>query len=122
MRCPRSSRMPRAHCHGVSIPPPLIRRELVRALRARAGEVLPPRIAAVVNKTEQPLLQAITDMESPRLTFGRVALLGDAGFVVRPYGAELEGRPTERDPRRIIRDYGAPNMLHDVDPRTFPSA
>jgi hypothetical protein len=96
--------------------------ELVRELRARADEVLPPRIAAVVNKTEQPLLQAITDMESPRLTFGRVALLGDAGFVVRPYGAELEGRPTERDPRRIIRDYGAPNMLHDVDPRRFPSA
>jgi hypothetical protein len=61
-------------------------------------------------------------MESPRLTFGRVALLGDAGFVVRPHGADLEGRPTERDPRRIIRDYGAPNMLHDVDPRRFPSA
>lgn len=159
------------HCHGVSIPPPLIRRELVRELRAHADDVLPPLIAAVVNKTEQPLLQAITDMESPRITFGRVALLGDAGFVVRPHvaggagkaavdasrladslaaakgdvaaalvhyeatqqsfgsrlvqhsrylGADLEGRPTERDPSRIMRDYGAPNMLHDVDPRRFP--
>ena len=27
----------------------------------------------------------------------------------------VEGRPTERDPARIIRDYGAPHLLHDVD-------
>jgi hypothetical protein len=37
-------------------------------------------------------------------------------------GADLEGRPTERDPRRIITDYGAPNILHDVDPRRFAAA
>ena len=103
------------------------------------------------------------------MTFGRVALLGDAAFVVRPHvaggagkaamdaqaladslasessvekaleryearqvefgrrivrhsrylGADLEGRPTQRDPRRIIDDYGAPNILHDVDPARF---
>jgi 2-polyprenyl-6-methoxyphenol hydroxylase-like FAD-dependent oxidoreductase len=34
---------------------------------------------------EQPLLQAVFDLESPQLTFGRVALLGDAAFVARPH-------------------------------------
>lgn len=157
--------------HGVSIPPPLIRPELVAEMKSHAQGVLPACISEVVQKTAQPLLQAITDMESPRMTFGRVALAGDAAFVVRPHvaggagkaaldarclvdslenadidtalaryehtqhdfgsrivqhsrylGADLEGRPTERDPRRIIRDYGAPNLLHEVDPRRFPGA
>jgi 2-polyprenyl-6-methoxyphenol hydroxylase-like FAD-dependent oxidoreductase len=150
--------------HGMSIPPPLIRPELVHELKAHAREVLPVPIAEVVQCTAQPLLQAISDMESPRMTFGHVALVGDAAFVVRPHvaggaskaaldaaalveatahgdiaaglarfeasqldfgsrlvqhsrylGADLEGRPTERDPARIIRDYGAPHLLHDVD-------
>ena len=32
----------------------------------------------------------------------------------RYLGADLEGRPTERDPKRIIRDYGAPKILYDI--------
>ena len=157
--------------HGISIPPPLIRPEVVRELKAHARQVLPAAIAAVVEATAQPLLQAISDMESPRMTFGRVALAGDAAFVVRPHvaggagkaaldaqclvdslahpnlaaaledydktqhdfgsrivqhsrylGADLEGKPTERDPKRIIRDYGAPNLLHEVDPKRFPGS
>ncbi|HET7672829.1 MAG TPA: FAD-dependent monooxygenase [Burkholderiales bacterium] len=149
--------------HGMSIPPPLIRPEFIAEMKAHAVDVLPAAISCLIGKTPQPLLQAISDMESPRMTFGRVALLGDAAFVVRPHvaggagkaamdaqcladslsgasideglakyeksqhdfgtrivrhsrylGADLEGRPTERDPRRIIRDYGAPNILHEV--------
>jgi 2-polyprenyl-6-methoxyphenol hydroxylase-like FAD-dependent oxidoreductase len=34
---------------------------------------------------EQPFFQAIYDLASPRLVFGRVALLGDAAFVARPH-------------------------------------
>ena len=131
----------------------------------------------------QPLLQAITDMESPHLTFGRVALLGDSAFVARPHvaagitkaaldaqcladelagakhdvlaalarydrarqtfgaqlaahsrhlGAYLEGRAKppearapherERDPERIIREYGAPHMLREADISRFGAA
>lgn len=44
-------------------------------------------MAAVVHRTQQPLLQAIFDLESPRVVFGRVALLGDAAFVARPHVA-----------------------------------
>src|SRR3954463_7985290 len=150
--------------HGLSIPPPLIRAEVVRELKEHANEVLPAPIVPVVRAVAQPLLQAISDMESPRMAFGRIALAGDAAFLVRPHvaggagraamaaacladclgaasdvsaalveyerqqldfgrrivrhsrtlGADLESRQSARDPARIIRDYGAPNMLHDV--------
>ena len=33
----------------------------------------------------QPFLQPIYDLDSPRMAFGRVALLGDAAFVARPH-------------------------------------
>lgn len=153
--------------HGIAIPPPLIRPQFVHELKAHAREVLPEAIAHVVEGTSQPLLQAISDMESPRMAFGRVVLAGDAAFVVRPHvaagagkaaldaaclvdslnessdidsalaryerlqldfgarlvrhsrflGADLEGQRTQRDPRRLIENYGAPNILHDVAAR-----
>jgi 2-polyprenyl-6-methoxyphenol hydroxylase-like FAD-dependent oxidoreductase len=71
--------------HGVAIPPPLIRHEFIRELKATAETVLAPEMAAVVARTEQPLLQAVFDLESPQLVFGRVVILGDAAFVARPH-------------------------------------
>ena len=71
--------------HGVAIPPPLIRHEFIRELKATAEAVLAPEMAAVVARTEQPLLQAVFDLESPQLVFGRVVILGDAAFVARPH-------------------------------------
>jgi len=71
--------------HGASIPPPLIRPELIRALKQDARVVLPPQMAAVVEQTALPLMQPIHDLESPRMVVGRVAILGDAAFVARPH-------------------------------------
>jgi 2-polyprenyl-6-methoxyphenol hydroxylase-like FAD-dependent oxidoreductase len=71
--------------HGVSIPPPLIRREVIDDLKASAAALFPPVIADIVARVERPLFQAIFDLESPRMVFGRVALLGDAAFVARPH-------------------------------------
>ena len=71
--------------HGVSIPPPLIRPEVIEEMRADARALLAPQIAGIVERTEQPFFQAIFDLESPRIAFGRVALLGDAAFVARPH-------------------------------------
>jgi 2-polyprenyl-6-methoxyphenol hydroxylase-like FAD-dependent oxidoreductase len=65
----------------------LIRPDHVAEMKAHADDVLPPQIAAVVNGVAQPLLQAITDMESDQLAFGRVAILGDAAFIARPHSA-----------------------------------
>lgn len=73
--------------HGFTIPPPLIRDDVIADMRRAAAAHLPPMVAAVVAQTERPLLQAITDLEVPRMTFGRVVLLGDAAFVARPHAA-----------------------------------
>lgn len=75
------------HDHGSAIPPPRIRSDVIAAMRRDAGSLLPPVIADVVARTEQPLLQAITDLDVPRMVFGRVVLLGDAAFVARPHVA-----------------------------------
>ncbi len=73
--------------HAPSIPPPLIRKEVLAALRSDAALRLPPLIAALVDRAPLPILQPIYDLESPQLVFGRVALLGDAAFVARPHVA-----------------------------------
>lgn len=73
------------HIHTQSIPPPLIRREVVADMRAAAERVLAPQFAAIVAATPQPFLQPIYDVASPRLTFPRTALIGDSAFVVRPH-------------------------------------
>jgi 2-polyprenyl-6-methoxyphenol hydroxylase-like FAD-dependent oxidoreductase len=161
--------------HGLSIPPNLIRREFIAEMREAARAKLSPLMAEIVNLVQAPLLQAITDMESPRLVFGRVALMGDAAFVARPHvaagtskaaldaaclvdaldasggdidaalarynaarcefgraivahsrylGAYIEaqlkppaerGAAGQRDPARIITDYGAPHLVHPAE-------
>jgi 2-polyprenyl-6-methoxyphenol hydroxylase-like FAD-dependent oxidoreductase len=67
------------------IPPPMIRPEVTAAVKADARVLLAPAIADVFVRAEQPFFQAIFDLASPRLVFGRVALLGDAAFVARPH-------------------------------------
>ena len=71
--------------HAISIPPPLIRREAIAAMRAAAERLLAPQCHALVRLIDEPLLQPIYDLASPRLAVGRVALIGDAGFVARPH-------------------------------------
>ncbi|HUZ75599.1 MAG TPA: FAD-dependent monooxygenase [Stellaceae bacterium] len=72
-------------CHGTSIPPPLIRPELVAEVKAHAEDVLAPQLAFAVARTRKLLLQPIFDLISPRIVVGRVALLGDAAFAARPH-------------------------------------
>lgn len=162
--------------HGVSIPPPLIQPQFIAEMKAAARSNLSPVLADIVTRVPQPLLQSISDMESPRMVFGRVVLLGDSAFVARPHvvagttkaaldakslvdaleassdvdaalqryekerlefgraivghsrylGAYLEAQlkpfserseaERNRDPKKIMQDYGAPHLVHDVDP------
>jgi 2-polyprenyl-6-methoxyphenol hydroxylase-like FAD-dependent oxidoreductase len=70
--------------HGPAIPPPLVRPDVIAAVKRDARALLAPLIAELVERS--PLFfQAIFDVESPRLAVGRVALLGDAAFVARPH-------------------------------------
>ncbi len=77
----------RGTTHVISIPPPLIRHEAIAAMRAAAERLLAPQLRAVVRLIDEPILQPIYDVESPRLAFGRVAIIGDAAFVARPHVA-----------------------------------
>ena len=72
-------------CHGMSIPPPLIRTEVLDDIRGIARRVLAPQCSQLVEAIPQLFFQAIYDLDSPRIVHGRVALLGDAAFVARPH-------------------------------------
>jgi 2-polyprenyl-6-methoxyphenol hydroxylase-like FAD-dependent oxidoreductase len=73
--------------HSISIPPPLIRSEPIAAMRAAAERLLAPQFRAVIRMIDEPILQPIYDLETPRMAFGRVAIVGDAAFVARPHVA-----------------------------------
>jgi len=70
-----------------SVPPGAVRPERVGELHARAAAELHPRFADLVQSTRAPFLQVIQDLAVARMAFGRVALLGDAAFIVRPHTA-----------------------------------
>jgi 2-polyprenyl-6-methoxyphenol hydroxylase-like FAD-dependent oxidoreductase len=73
--------------HEGSIPPPLIRPAVIAAMRADARRLLAPQFQEVIALARQPFLQTIYDFETPRMAFGRVAVVGDAAFVARPHVA-----------------------------------
>jgi len=56
-------------------------------MRADAERLAGPQFRQIVRLIEEPILQPIYDLESPRMAFGRVAILGDAAFVARPHVA-----------------------------------
>lgn len=73
------------HLHALSIPPPLLRADVIATLRDASTRLLAPQLQEVVALTPQPFLQPIYDVESPRMTQSRVALIGDAAFLGRPH-------------------------------------
>jgi 2-polyprenyl-6-methoxyphenol hydroxylase-like FAD-dependent oxidoreductase len=74
-------------CHGTSIPPPLIRPDVVAAFLQDARDILPPPYVATMEATADPFFQAIFDLDSPGFVAGRAVLLGDAASVARPHVA-----------------------------------
>jgi 2-polyprenyl-6-methoxyphenol hydroxylase-like FAD-dependent oxidoreductase len=71
--------------HDGAISPALIRRSHLDAIQQEARERLPPAFLEPFEKAPQFLLQTVYDLESTRMAFGPVALLGDAAFVARPH-------------------------------------
>jgi 2,6-dihydroxypyridine 3-monooxygenase len=78
-----------------SVPPGHVEDDLVEELRAAAAERLPPQLSALVAATEQPFLQAVFDLAVPRMAFGRVCLIGDAAFALRPHLAAGTAKAAE---------------------------
>ncbi|HEY9263380.1 MAG TPA: monooxygenase, partial [Mycobacterium sp.] len=52
-----------------------------------AARQLAPAAAEVIMRTEQPYLQVVSDIRIPRMAHGRIAVIGDAAFAVRPHPA-----------------------------------
>lgn len=71
--------------YDLSLPPGQVAPAEVAKLHADARALLAPCCAEVVLLTDEPFIQAIYDLETPRLVFGRVVLIGDAAFVARPH-------------------------------------
>jgi 2-polyprenyl-6-methoxyphenol hydroxylase-like FAD-dependent oxidoreductase len=58
---------------------------VITELKLAARRLLAPQLSELVACAHEPILSAIFDLETPRMTFGRVVLVGDAAFVARPH-------------------------------------
>ena len=71
--------------HEYSVPPPLIRKELVAQMRAEAEAIMPAAFVDCLRNIARPFFTPIYDFSAPAIVFGRVALVGDAGSSSRPH-------------------------------------
>jgi 2,6-dihydroxypyridine 3-monooxygenase len=81
--------------HTISLRPGRVQDRYVREFKAFSRDSFPERIAAVVAATEHPFIQAVMDVESPRMASGRVCILGDAAFAARPHAAAGTAKAAE---------------------------
>ena len=114
-------------CHGSSIPPHLVRAEVIDELHQAAETSFAPPLAAIIRRTRLPYPHSIFDVEAPRLTFGRAVLLGDSAFVARPHvGAGITKAALDAkglvDALADERDIAAALARYDRERRAFGSA
>lgn len=72
--------------HPLSLAPGWVQSRHVEGIRQTAGD-LPAPLAEMVLTTDEPFIQLVVDVEVDRMVFGRVCLLGDAAFTLRPHVA-----------------------------------
>jgi 2-polyprenyl-6-methoxyphenol hydroxylase-like FAD-dependent oxidoreductase len=70
--------------HEHSVPPPLIRSDLIARMRADAHDIMPPQFLDCLDNM-RPFFTPIYDFATPQLVFGRVVLVGDAAASARPH-------------------------------------
>ena len=93
-------------------------------MRQAARDLLAPQFAEVLEKTALPFLQPIYDLVSPRLDFGRIALLGDAAFVARPHvgmGVSKAGEDAMALAACIAADGATPQALQRYSAERHPA-
>jgi len=90
-----------------SVPPPLVRKDLIAKMQADARAIMPPPLLDCVLKIKQPFFTPIYDFTAPSLAFGRVAMVGDAATNARPhmgFGIAKAGCDAQAL-ARCLRDY-----------------
>lgn len=113
--------------HVYSLAPGEMRDEARAALAGEACDALPPSFAAAVRAEPRPFVQAIFDYSSPIMMRERIALLGDAAFVVRPHTAMGVAKAagdaiTLRDALLAAPDLSSALALYDADRRPVGAA
>jgi len=71
----------------MSLPPGGATDDVVHRMRQAAAMSLATPIAEVVTAIPEPFVQVVCDIDVPRMAAGRVCLIGDAAFAVRPHAA-----------------------------------
>jgi 2,6-dihydroxypyridine 3-monooxygenase len=79
----------------VSLGPGAVQERHVKALFDAAERELPEPIAHAVVGSREPFVQAVFDVDVPRMAFGRACLIGDAAFVIRPHAAAGTAKAAE---------------------------
>ncbi|MDT7738942.1 MAG: 2,6-dihydroxypyridine 3-monooxygenase [Mycobacterium sp.] len=69
----------------LTVPPGSVQTKHLEALHSAADTELPPPLTELVQRTAEPFIQLIVDLEVPQMAFGRSCLIGDAAFVLRPH-------------------------------------
>jgi len=80
---------------SISVPPGLVARHHVEEMRATARARLPESLSSIVTAVAEPFLQVVYDIAVPRMRHGRVCLIGDAAFAVRPHAAAGTAKAAE---------------------------
>jgi len=71
----------------VSLPPGAVAPHHIAEMQNHAEAHLPPAIAELIMKTQQPFIQVVFDLTISQMSFGRTCLLGDAANLGRPHAA-----------------------------------
>jgi 2-polyprenyl-6-methoxyphenol hydroxylase-like FAD-dependent oxidoreductase len=94
--------------HAYSLPPGMVKQADIDALRADASAMAAPAFQHLMAATEQPFIQAIVDLEVPRMVFGRAILVGDAAFIPRPHtaGSTAKAAANARTLAQLLQEGG----------------
>ena len=80
---------------SVSVPPGFVQERHLAELASTAHDALPAPLAELIERTAEPFVQAVFDIDVPRMAFGRVCLIGDAAFALRPHVAAGTAKAAE---------------------------
>jgi 2-polyprenyl-6-methoxyphenol hydroxylase-like FAD-dependent oxidoreductase len=70
-----------------SVPPGMVAPAHWQRQMDLARTLLPPQFRELLEATEEPFAQPIRDLAVPQMVFGRVVLVGESAFVLRPHTA-----------------------------------
>lgn len=71
--------------HEYSVPPPLMRKDLIADMHRDARDILPDTLLDCLMKIGRPFITPIYDFTAPQIVYGRVAMVGDAAANARPH-------------------------------------